>query len=224
MPTQTARERLVGAAFTLFDERGYDATTVDDIAERAGTGRTTFFRYFGSKEAVIFPDHDQLLDQIRARLAAASRDSSPVAVAEAARLVLVHYLAEGDVARARYRLTSSVPALRDREIAGSVQYHRLFRTFIHDWLGAGAETALRADLMAGAVVTAHNHVLRAWLRGLTDQPEEDFDRAMASVVELFASSPDDPGGSTVVVLRSPRDVDAVLPALRRALLDAAATE
>ncbi|MFY9851197.1 MAG: helix-turn-helix domain-containing protein, partial [Trebonia sp.] len=41
MSKPSARERLAGAAFELFDERGYEQTTVDDITERAGLGRTT---------------------------------------------------------------------------------------------------------------------------------------------------------------------------------------
>jgi len=217
----TARDRLVEAAFALFDEQGYDATTVDEIAERAGTGRTTFFRYFGSKEAVIFPDHDQLLDQIRGRLASAGRDARPVAVTEAARLVLAHYLEEGELARARYRLTTTVPALRDRELAGMVQYQRVFRTFIHEWLGGGPESSLRSELMAAAVVTAHNHVLRTWLRGHTERPLEDFDTAMAEVLALFDQPAHAPRGSTVVVLRSSQDLEAVVPQLRRALREAA---
>src|ERR1043165_2974344 len=57
----STRERLVSAAFELFEERGYEATSVDDIATRAGVGRTTAFRQFGSKEALIFPDHEALL-------------------------------------------------------------------------------------------------------------------------------------------------------------------
>ena len=217
MAKQSTRERLIQAAFDLFEERGYDGTTVDGIAERAGTGRTTFFRVFGSKEEVIFPDHEQLLEQIRLRLAASTPSTSRVAVSEAARLVLQHYLAEGDLARSRYRLTRSVPSLRDREVAGILQYQRLFRTFIHQWMGNTPESALRAELMAAAVVTAHNHVLRLWLRELTADPHAEFDRAMAEVFALYAEGPGGSEGSTVVVMRSGQSVEALLPELRRAL-------
>ncbi len=61
-------ERLRQAAFELFERQGYDATTVDQIAELAGVGRTTFFRLFRSKEDVIFPDHTEVLTRVRARL------------------------------------------------------------------------------------------------------------------------------------------------------------
>jgi len=204
----SVRERLVEAAFALFGERGFERTTVDDIAERAGVGRTTFFRHFGSKEQVIFPDHDRLLDAIRSRLSASRPPTAAVAVTEAARGVLEHYVAEGDRARERYALTRTVPALRDRERAGIGQYVRLFTGFIHDWLGGGPETALRAELLANAVVIAHNHVLRAWLRGGIDDPEADFDNAMAEVASLFGDPgrrPDRGTGTTVVLLHTDKD-------------------
>ena len=204
----SVRERLVDAAFALFGERGFERTTVEDIAERAGVGRTTFFRHFGSKEQVIFPDHDGLLEAIRSRLAASRPATATVAVTEAARGVLEHYVAEGDRARERYALTRTVPALRDRERAGIQQYERLFTGFIHDWLGGGPDTALRAELLANAVVTAHNHVLRGWLRREVADPEKAFATAMAEVASLFEVAgrrPDRGGGTTVVVLRSDKD-------------------
>lgn len=99
MSKPSARSRLADSAFALFDERGYEQTTVDDIAERAGLGRTTFFRHYRSKEDVIFPDHDRLLDLIRDRLATSSHSTALVAVSDAVRLVLLHYLDEGDLAQ-----------------------------------------------------------------------------------------------------------------------------
>jgi len=134
---------------------------------------------------------------------------------EASRLVLRHYLAEGERARTRYQLTSSVPALRDREIAGVQQYQRLFRGFLHRWMGGGEGTALRAELMAGAVVTAHNHVLRRWLRGQTSSPEQEFDAAMAETVALFTQSGGDE--SSIVVFRTKKDLGALLSALQQVL-------
>src|ERR1700743_3868503 len=133
MADRPVKERLTESAFALFEERGYERTTVDDIAERAGVGRATFFRTFRSKEDVIFPDHEAVLGRVDARLAGATPKTALVAVTETIRLVLLHYLAEGDLARSRYRLTRSVPALRIREIAGTHQYQQVFRTFIHDW-------------------------------------------------------------------------------------------
>jgi hypothetical protein len=98
------------------------------------------------------------------------------------------------------------------------QYQRVFREFIHGWMGGGSETGLKAELMATSVVTAHNYVLRRWLRGLTERPEAEFDAAMTTVVELFAdinpnrSAEDE---ASLVIIRTTRQLDSVIPALRK---------
>jgi AcrR family transcriptional regulator len=215
-PKTSPRGRAVAAAFALFDERGYESTTVEQIAERAGISRSTFFRMFASKEDVIFPDHEPLQARIRARLSVAGSDAGILAVTEAARMVLEQFLAEGELARSRYRLTRTVPALRDREIAGMHGYQRIFREFIRTFM-TGEGAGLRSELMANAIVTAHNVVLRRWLRNENDGPEGAFDRAMAQVVALFAPPAGGPEGTTLLVLRSSESVDALLPRLRSAL-------
>jgi AcrR family transcriptional regulator len=213
----SARDRLAEAAFDLFGERGYEQTSIDDITERAGLGRTTFFRHYRSKEDVIFPDHDRLLEQIGERLQTSSDGTALVAVSDAVRLVLRHYIAEGDLARRRYAITSAVPALRDREIASVARYQRLFREFIAGWMGDPGEPAsLRAELMAASVVAAHNHVLRRWLRGESPDPLAEVDQALGQVIDLFAG-PDGTAidGTTIVAFRTGQDFDTLLPALRR---------
>jgi len=223
MSKPSARDRLARAAFDLFDERGYERTTVDDITERAGLGRATFFRHYRSKEDVIFPDHDQMIEQVRDRLETSSPNTAPAAVADGVRLVLLRYLGEGDLARRRYALTSTVPALRDREIAAVARYQRVFREFIAGWMGASAEPGLlRAELAAAAVVAAHNHVLRRWLRAESADPVAELDDAMRLIMGLFTASAaldsgpgHDDHGTTIVAFRTGQDLEALLPALQR---------
>ncbi len=212
----SARERLVEAAFGLFDEHGFDETTVEDIAARAGVGRTTFFRHYRSKEAVIFPVHDELLEAIAARLEAAAPSTRDLAVVEAARIVLRHYLSEGERARQRYRLITSVPSLRDREMAGLRQYQRLFAAaLVSRWPG-DPEAELRADLMSSAVVAAHNHVLRRWLRGAPIDAETELDRAMTMVIDQASKGH---AATSVVVVQSARSPENVAERVRQALAD-----
>jgi AcrR family transcriptional regulator len=223
MSKPAARDRLAEAAFALFDEHGYEQTTVDDITERAGLGRTTFFRYYRSKEDVIFPDHDRLLEQIKDRLATSGHRTALAAVSDAVRLVLLRYLDEGDLARRRYALTSKVAALRDREIASVARYQRLFREFIAGWMGDSTQSAsLRAELMAASVVAAHNHVLRRWLRAESPDPIDEVNEALRQVIELF-TAPAPPASragtdgsvTTVVAFRTGQNIDELLPSLRR---------
>lgn len=214
MPTST-RTRLVDAAFALFEEHGFNETTVDEIAARAGTGRTTFFRHFRGKEDVVFPDHEQLLPRVAARLATATPATREIALREASRVVLDHYLDEGETARARYRLTRSVPALRDRESASAQRYLRLFREHIGSWITDEPDGDLRAELLAAAVITSHNHVLRRWLREEIDSVDESFDSALTRALASPAASPTE--ATTVVVRTRSSDVDQVLREVREAL-------
>ena len=213
MDKPPARERLARSAFDLFNERGYEQTTVDDIAERAGLGRATFFRHYRSKEDVIFPDHDRLLDQVRDRLRSASQDTPLAAVCDAVRLVLAHYLREGDLARRRYALTSTVPALRDREIVSVARYQKLFREYLASQ--QSDTTELRAELMGAAVAAAHNHVLRRWLRGDSADPLREVDAALRQVMTLFSPRDPEPAdGTTVVAFRTSQPLDSLLPTLQ----------
>lgn len=215
MSNPSARERLAQAAFALFDEQGYEQTTVDEITERAGLGRTTFFRHYRSKEDVIFPDHDRMLERVRTRLRASGHETVMAAVSDAVRLVLQSYLDEGDIARRRYDLTRSVAPLRAREIVSVGRYQRVFREFIARSMDDPAELSqLRAELTAAAAVAAHNRVLRRWLRGESPDPLGELDIAMRQVGAFFDGRP--PGhGATIAVFRTGEDVDTLLPALRR---------
>ncbi|NRQ49886.1 TetR/AcrR family transcriptional regulator [Aeromicrobium stalagmiti] len=212
----TVRERIVEAAFTLFRERGYDRTSVDDIAAATGVSRSTFFRHFGSKESVIFPDHDLLLERIEQRLAATTEKSALRAVADAVRLVLFHYVAEGDRAHQRYELTSTVTALRERELVSGARYQHLFRRHLSAWSDGSNAAELRAEVMAAAVVAAHNQVLRRWLRGESRDPHVEIDAALGGVLEAFAERSLEP--PAVVVLSEGTSLESVGQAIQ-AMID-----
>lgn len=215
MSNPSARDRLAQAAFALFDEQGYERTTVDEITERAGLGRTTFFRHYRSKDDVIFPDHDRMLERVETRLRAPGHLAAMDAISDAVRLVLQSYLDEGDIARRRYALTSSVPALRDREIVSVGRYQRVFREFLAGVRDDPSELSqLRAELTAAAVVAAHNHVLRRWLRGDTPDPLGELDVAMRQVGAFLDGRPRGQG-STIALFRTGEDVETLLPVLRR---------
>lgn len=73
-----ARERLVIAAVDLFTEQGYDATTVAQIAERAGVTKSTFFRHFPDKREVLVAGQEILSGLLAEGIAEAPGDASPL--------------------------------------------------------------------------------------------------------------------------------------------------
>ncbi|MGV0808787.1 TetR/AcrR family transcriptional regulator [Mycolicibacterium setense] len=207
----STRERLVSAAFEMFEERGYEATSVDDIAARAGVGRTTAFRQFGSKEALIFPDHETLLQRADQRLSTAPAEGLPAEViAVATTSVFENYLAEGERARTRYRLTRSVPALRDFETAVVSRYVRLFTKHLRAAQTGEWTAGLRAELFANAVVAAHNHVLRRWLRGDVTDPRSDLAEALAATWPIYRGG----GRTAVVVMSTDEPIESLTPRIR----------
>jgi AcrR family transcriptional regulator len=73
-----ARERLVVAAVDLFTEQGYDATTVAQIAERAGVTKSTFFRHFPDKRELLVAGQETLSRLLTEGVAQAPADASPL--------------------------------------------------------------------------------------------------------------------------------------------------
>ncbi|MFC6066728.1 MULTISPECIES: TetR family transcriptional regulator [Streptomyces] len=188
------RRELAAAAMELFATKGYEATTVDEIAAAAGVARRTFFRHFRSKEEAIFPDHDDTLVRAEAVLDAAPAHENPLdTVCRGIKEVMRMYAASPAVAVARYRLTREVPTLREAEIASVARYERLFTRYLLGHFDEGAhregnDDPLLAEVAASAVVTAHNHVLRRWLRaGAQGDVETQLDHAFAIVRETFGT-------------------------------------
>ncbi|MFF6814217.1 TetR family transcriptional regulator [Streptomyces sp. NPDC012403] len=185
------RDALVAAAFRLFLERGYEQTTVDDVMALAGVGRRSFFRYFPSKEDVVFPDHERCLADMTAFLTAGSDDDDPVRrVCDAARLVLLMYAENPAFSVRRHRLTKSVPGLRAYELSVVRRYERALAGYLRARFAGLRDGALRADVIAAAVVAAHNNALRSWLRsdGKGDA-EAAVDHALGHVRAAFGAGP-----------------------------------
>jgi AcrR family transcriptional regulator len=200
MSTNSTKEVIREAAFSLFARDGYGITTVDDIVRFAGVARSTFFRLYGTKEAVIFPEHDDILERVEARLKSSDAASALDAVTDAVKVVLFHYVAEGERARERYRLTSAVPSLRERELLSSERYLRLFRRYISGWGDGTEQSELMAEVMAAGVVAAHNRVLRQWLRQEIGNPHVAIDAALALVADIYTR---EASGRAIVVVTSP---------------------
>ncbi|UKA58573.1 TetR/AcrR family transcriptional regulator [Arthrobacter sp. FW306-2-2C-D06B] len=155
----------VAAAIELLVRQGYDATSVDDLADAAGISRSTFFRKFGSKEDIVFADHDRILAQVQDFLAGTTADPLH-AVVDAALLVFGHHMGNRKTSVARYELLHQVPALRDRELVMTHRYQRAFRNHLLSALPEGEGTEVTAVAFAASIVAVHNSVLRRWLRSV----------------------------------------------------------
>ena len=112
-----ARGRLEEAALELYTERGFDETTVAEIAERAGLTERPFFRYFADKREVLFGGQDALQQLFVDNIVDAPASMSPIDAVGAA-LVAASPIFEGrhKHARRRQAVIAANPRLQEREL------------------------------------------------------------------------------------------------------------
>ncbi|GAS88723.1 TetR family transcriptional regulator [Mycolicibacterium brisbanense] len=112
-----AHDRLQEAALQLYTERGFDQTTVAEIAERAGLTERTFFRYFADKREVLFGGQALLTELLVTAIAEAPDDARPLEVIATA-LAALGPVFEGrvDHARRRQAIIDAHPGLQEREL------------------------------------------------------------------------------------------------------------
>jgi len=194
------RRDLVAAAVGQFRSKGYDDTTVDDIAAAAGVGRRTFFRYFRSKEDAISPDHEAGLARV-AEVFEAAHPNEPTGslVLRAGETVFDLYTDDPALSVARFALTHEVPVLRDRESASVDHYRRLFIRHLRLRF-TDDDGELRAAIIGAAVVAAHNLALRAWLAA--GAPADGIDACRGRfrrVAEMLPVEPDRADGELRIV-------------------------
>jgi AcrR family transcriptional regulator len=112
-----ARDRLGRAALELIAERGYDQTTVAEIARRAGLTERTFFRYFADKREVLFAGSKDLEDRLVESVAAAPVSQTPIEAVAAALEAAGAFLGQRrDFSRQRQAVINASAELREREL------------------------------------------------------------------------------------------------------------
>jgi len=163
------REAILEAATRLYLHAGYDATTVDDIAEAAAVARRTFFRYFPRKDDTVFPHQEERIALFRERLAAQRAAHAPFAAAKAACLELAQLFVQNrSELVAQNAIVRESPALIARQTEYDVLWEAaLYRTLLPS--STPSPIAQRhARVFAGAVMGMVRATLDAWLLSPAD--------------------------------------------------------
>lgn len=156
-----AEGRLQRAALELFDEHGFDRTTVAQIAKRAGLNERSFYRYFADKREVLFDGGDDLEVYLTQALEEAPAGTSPLdallaVLADAARMFLPK-----ELLRTRERVINANPQLREREL---IKMDAIHTALVAALQARGAdETAAR--LATDMTISIWRLAAERWLRG-----------------------------------------------------------
>jgi AcrR family transcriptional regulator len=177
---QETRAALEAAALRLFAERGYEQTTVEDIADAADVAVRTFFRYFASKQHVLFGDVAMsFVSRLRDALAARPDSEPPVdAVAAAMDTLNIVDDAEHHQIMARIRLLRQLPELMPAYLMVLQQMHEEIASYVARRTGE-PETAAYPQLVAGAAAVAAKAALTEVDHGDLDRREHTERRRRA---------------------------------------------
>jgi AcrR family transcriptional regulator len=177
-----ARARLQQAALALYGERGYEQTTVAEIAERAGLTKRTFFRYFADKREVLFWGSELLEQRMVAAIETAPASASALDMIGAALDAAAERFEEvRDFAGPRHRIIASSPELRERELIKAAS------------LAAAMARALRARgfddtaaTLAAYTATTVMHV--AFEQWVDDPNQTPFKQVAKNALEVFSAT------------------------------------
>ena len=174
-----ARARLVQAALDLFEERGYDETTVAEIAERAGLTKRTFFRYFIDKREVLFWGADADGDVFtRAILSAPHSAPALDAVALGFDAFARMLEGQGEVALRRIRIVRASPELSERQL---IKFSSMSSAASLALRSRGVNGAV-ADLAAETAMTVFRVATSRWLEKTSRKPlPEHFAETLAQL-------------------------------------------
>lgn len=172
------------AAVRYLAEHGYDATTASELADAIGMSRSTFFRRFGSKEDVIFADHDIALAHLE-RLLASSDLHPKDALARGAVEVMHTLIRDAEAAKKRSALLRVSPSLRERELVITHRYERVFIEYLTRVAKPGTPDWAPVALAAG-LVAVHNAALRQWLRHSDARALGALERELTELTARFS--------------------------------------
>jgi mycofactocin system transcriptional regulator len=183
-------------ALELFATHGFDETTVDDIAAAAGIGRRTFFRYYKSKNDVLWGDFEHELQQMRAWLADCPAD---ISMMEALREAVVRFnhldAAQIPWHRRRMTLILQVPALQAHSTLRYAAWRAVVAEFVAHRLNQQVDDLLPqviAHALLGTAVASYAQ----WLKEDATNLDDLLDQAMRELTNGFQGhEPHTPAGA-----------------------------
>jgi AcrR family transcriptional regulator len=164
---EQTRAALAKSAVRLFLKQGFDATTIDEICERANYSRRTFFRHFATKENIVFGDLPERVPAVMARLSEDTDGSDPIGVVRGALIEFtLAYLESAD--ESAVQLWYREPALHRRFAELALDFEQAIADYLQAHPADPSDGRVEAEIEA----TALAGVVRAVMRARATEPQE----------------------------------------------------
>ncbi|MEM6956390.1 MAG: TetR family transcriptional regulator [Myxococcota bacterium] len=150
---------MIAAAFNLFDKNGFAETTVEQVALEAGVSRRTAFRYFPTKESLVFPYRAERLERFTrwVKEAAETHPTPYAAVRRACFRAAEDYVADREMVLAQERIVRASPQLDGLERVLDDAYEQVLVQALGD------PGDVRVAVEAAAIMASIRTILRMWL-------------------------------------------------------------
>lgn len=188
---QKTWESIATATVELVVERGFDAVRVEDVCGRAEVGRSTFFRYFDSKEAAFVAGIHQgrLGSVVEAILRRPEAEDALTAVTNAFLEVYSDWREQRELMQLEAGIRAVSVQVKVRSLGQQVAWESLLARAIEPRLAPGPRRSLHARLLAATIVTAVRMANDQWLAdGARRSPAKELTEALGAVRELFDGS------------------------------------
>lgn len=187
-PPTTTHAQIERIALDLFVEGGFEETTVDEIAAAVGVGRRTIFRYFPSKNDMVWGEFGQVIERLRGHLA--EGEDLPLMDALRRAAVLSNRYPADQLPELRQRLTliTSAPSLQ----ANSMLRYAAWRRAVAEWTAARLGLA-PDDLVPEAISQAALGASMAAFIRWVGHPREDLGELLDQAYEVLGAGPPEPG-------------------------------
>lgn len=176
------RNQLIAVATKLFVEKGFDATTVDDIVAIADVSQRTFFRYFPTKESVLFWDHENRVEQFEQLLSDNEQDLPPFRRIRTAMFFMAEqYQQKRENHLTEYQIVISSKYLIGVAVERDFSLQKKLADALKTWRGRPYISERQARIIAGAIFGAIREQMEEWFE---DRCRKDLQDSGSEVFRL----------------------------------------
>lgn len=182
------RTEIWNAAIDLFAEKGYELTTIEEIAASAGVSRRTFFRYFASKDDVMVQAIDTYGDIIAAAIRDSGRLQDPLEIVRHAALRVAEFVVAQPRARKGMQITERSTAARGAQLSELAVIERRMASEFAASLRADQAGGHTPEILASLTFVLLNRTFKIWYDEAPEEIAETVDEIFAVLVRLTAGA------------------------------------